>query len=329
MKKMTKFKRKQKTKSKADAILCADLHIRPDAPICRTDNFFDAMENKINFILDLSKQHDCPILVAGDLGNHALNNGWPTWLLNWTIEKFDCVQYFEYDNARSNLFVIPGQHDLPNHRLDLLKKSGIGVLAKAGKIKLFEKKEAVNIKDKFNLFAFPYGIEIEDPWPFDTSLHGPNIAIIHQMIIKNKPLWPGQNASKGHQILKKFPRYDLILSGDNHNSFVVEYQGRKLVNPGSMMRTTIDQENHEPQVYLWYANTNEIETVYLPIKKNVISRTHIEIAKKRESRNASFIRRINNDIEIKLSYEKNISAYFNRYRTQKRIIEKTWEAIEN
>ena len=68
---MTQFKRTRKTKSKADAILCADLHIRPDTPICRTDDFFDAMSKKIDFILSLSKEHNCPILMAGDLGHKA------------------------------------------------------------------------------------------------------------------------------------------------------------------------------------------------------------------------------------------------------------------
>ena len=82
---MTKFKRK--TKQKATAILTADWHIRADVPICRTDDFFQAMSDKLDFILNLSKEHDCPILLAGDLGKRPLNRGWPTWLLEWTINK--------------------------------------------------------------------------------------------------------------------------------------------------------------------------------------------------------------------------------------------------
>ena len=156
----------------------------------------------------------------------------------------------------------------------------------------------------------------------------PMIAITHQMIIENKPLWPGQEALKGHQVLKKFPEYQLILSGDNHNAFVAEYKGRKLVNPGSMMRAFADQENHKPRVYLWWAETNEIEAVYLPIEQGVISRTHIEVAQDRKNRNKAFIERINEDVEIALSYENNLENYFNKYRTEKKVKEKTWGAVE-
>ena len=107
---MSKFKRKNKLN--AYAILTADWHIRPDTPVCRTDDFFLAMSNKLDFILNLSKENDCPILLAGDIGKRPLNNGWPTWLIQWAIEKF----------KGSNIIAIPGQHDLPGHRIDLFKK---------------------------------------------------------------------------------------------------------------------------------------------------------------------------------------------------------------
>ena len=40
---MTKYQRKSKKKL-PDAILAADWHLRPDTPMCRTDDFFAAME---------------------------------------------------------------------------------------------------------------------------------------------------------------------------------------------------------------------------------------------------------------------------------------------
>lgn len=325
---MTNFKRTSKFQasaltplSSADAILCADLHIRPDTPICRTDDFFAAMEKKIDFILGLSINHNCPILVAGDLGTWPLNNGWPTWLLEWFIKKVGFNRQF---------ICIPGQHDLPNHKLDLFEKSGMGVLNAAKAIQTIGLNDSTYTTAKkhiFEIVPFPYSKEIKtiykNPLPLPRL-----IAMTHQMIIEDKKLWPDQNAPKGHQILKKFPEYQLILSGDNHNAFVAEYEGRKLVNPGSMMRTTADQENHRPRVYLWHAKTNEIEAVYLPIEQGVISRTHIEVAQDRTKRNQAFIERVNSDIEIKLSYENNLENYFKKYRTEKKITEKVWDSIE-
>jgi hypothetical protein len=313
---MAKFKRKEESK-RADAILCADLHIRPDIPVCRIDNFFAAMEKKIDFILALSKQHDCPILVAGDLGHKPLNNGWPTWLLEWTIRKFE----------GHDIIVIPGQHDLPNHRIDLIDQSGAGVLHAAGAIDLFCKHETlIHKSQKFLMSTFPYGIDI---CQYLYHKEYPHIAMAHMMVIENKPLWPGQEAPNGHQLLKQFKKYNLTLTGDNHQSFTAEYEGRVLVNPGSMMRTTADQINHRPRVYLWYAETNEVEPVYLPIEngEKVISRIHIDVAKERSDRMNAFVTRVKNDVEIELSYETNMTNYFEKYRTQPRVKEKVLEAM--
>jgi len=309
---MSRFKRKNKLK--AAAILSADWHIRPDVPVCRTDDFFQAMSGKLDFILNLSKEHDCPILLAGDIGRRPLNRGWPTWLLEWTIDKF----------KGHNIIAIPGQHDLPGHRIDLFEESGMGVLTVAGAIKTIFEPTTISRIASFGLYPFPYGQEIKS---YETMAWPLNVAMTHQMIIENKPLWPDQDAPKGHQILEKFKEYNLILSGDNHNAFTVEYEGRWLVNPGSLMRTTADQIDHKPRVYLWYAETNTIEAVYLPIEQNVISRTHIEIAKNRENRNKAYIERMNHDIEIDLSYTNNLENYFKEFRTEKPIKDRVWESV--
>jgi len=309
---VTRFKRQTK-QSKATAILAADLHIRPDTPVCRTDDYWAAQERKIDFILDLRKQHDCPLLVAGDLGNFPLNNGWPTWLLEWTINKFEGHE----------IIAIPGQHDLPNHKIELFEKSGMGVLDAAGAIKTIFEPYIINLlcSNTFTLYPFSYSQEIDSRYCIDGPI---NIAMTHQMVIENKPLWPGQEAPRGHQLLKKFPSYNLILSGDNHHPFIAEYEGRLLVNPGSLMRMTADQEDHKPRVYLWYAETNEIEAVYLPIEQGVISREHIEAAEDRTNRFATLIERVREDVEIQLSYTDNLERYFGRFRTQKQVKEKIW-----
>ena len=318
---------------KADAILSADWHIRPDTPTCRTDNFFTAQEKKIDFIFALANKNDCPILVAGDLGHKPLNNGWPTWLLEWFIKKVK--------TAKVDIIIIPGQHDLPNHRLDLFPISGIGVLEAAGIIKIIGVITVNNEilgchlypksteKYGFKIVPFPYGTPIK-PLGQDIDYEMPNISMIamtHQMVIEDNVSWPGQQASTGYALLKQFPEYDLILSGDNHIPFTAEYEGRILVNPGSIMRTTADQVNYTPRIYLWYANENRVESVYLPIEQDVISRTHIEIAEKRDKRMEAYAIRAREDVEIELSYPDNLTRYFNKHRTQGRVKTKVWEAV--
>jgi len=301
---MNNFKRKKQTIKKADAILCADLHIRHDVPRCRTDDFIEAQFRKLNFIFDLCKENNCPLLVAGDFGHKSQ---WPNKLL----ERFmSLVAKYDID-----IITILGQHDLPNHRIDSWHESGCGVLHSGFTIFVIE--ESQNINDKFILNPFSYGIKVCNA----KRNILPQIAITHQMIIENKPLWKDQKAPKGHELLKGFPKYNLILSGDNHLPFVSKYKNRLLVNPGSMMRTTADQINYKPKVYKWFIDTNIVEDVYLPIEQNVINRDHIDNKQEKDIRMATYMQSLSNSIETKMCFRTNIKKYININNVDKAIEE--------
>jgi DNA repair exonuclease SbcCD nuclease subunit len=291
-------------KMKPDALLTSDWHIRADTPQCRTDDFLSAMWNKIIYITNLANKYDIPILLAGDLGQRSQ---WP----NWLIEKF------MEGISETKIIAIPGQHDLPEHNLELQPRSAYGIL---------QRSEYINhgieeVDQKFGLALFPYGVKIKKS-NFKT------IAITHQMVIEDKPEWPGQVASSGKALLKKFPGYRLILSGDNHKPFVVKYEGRLLVNPGSMMRTTADQIDHKPRVYLYETKTNSVEAVYLPIQQGVIDRSHIDTKKEKDARIEAYTARLSERYEIGLSFEANLEEHFKTNRTRKPVKERIWEACE-
>lgn len=299
--------------NKVDAILTADWHIRADTPVCRTDDYLAAMHEKIHFIFYLAKQHNCPILIAGDLGNKP---EWPNWLLRWFIHLTNVHKLPE-------IIVIPGQHDLPQHRVDDWGKSGMGVLVSAKRVSMLLD-GSHTLYGNLGIDAFPYGHEIHRT---DTPVKSSRfIAMAHQMVI-DEPLWEGQEAPYGHELLKKFPEYDLILTGDNHRSFATSYGGRWLINPGSIMRMTADQADREPVVYLWHASDNSVEPVFLPIKKGVVSRKHIDVSEEKRVRMEAFVERVREDVEIGLSFEDNIEWHLGKKSIQKRVKEKVWEAI--
>lgn len=292
------------------AILCADLHIRANVPISRTDDFLNAQWEKLNFIFALCEENKCPLLIAGDVGDKPQ---WPNWLLE---KVMSIINQYKID-----IFCILGQHDLPEHRLDYWQKSGCGVLDRSGSISIVQER---SVSDGiFDLYPFSYGVEIVEP----EISKLPTVAMVHQMVVEKKDLWPGQQAPKGHELLKKFTGYDLILSGDNHGPFVSEYENRLLVNPGSMMRSTAAQIDHRPRVYKWYAETNEVEAVYLPIEQNVIDRTHIEVKQERDKRMEACVTRMSDNFEIGLSFENNLEEYFRTNRTQKNVTDKIWRAV--
>lgn len=293
-----------------DLIFMSDTHIRDTIPKCRTDDFLLAQEGKLKFVFDLSCKYNCPIVIAGDLGHKA---EWKNWLLSYLI----IIKRL----TLQPVFVIPGQHDLPYHELLQWKQAGIGVAKYSNTIKLLIKDSysiVGNSKVNINLHPSPYDQKI----PKIKNNNNPmikNILVTHRMII-DRPLWAGQVARTGYYYLKKYPQYDCILSGDNHQPFIHKYKNRLLVNCGSMMRSTADQINHKPRVYLYYAYRNTIVPVYLPIDKKVINKDYIteeNSRKKRMDSYVAYIKKAQSKQKGSVSFKENIKKYLNKSKHKK------------
>ncbi len=310
-------------------LLSSDWHIRGDTPKCRTDDYMKTQKKKIKFILDLASKHDCPVLIAGDLGNK------PTWgdeLLNWTI---NIIAPKLRDNVE--IIMVPGQHDLLDHRLDMWDKRGLGVLEKKNLINVLSyqeihKKKVIDMIEcsEQMIYGFPYGIPIRNIDKNTYEVKGRLIALCHTMVIKTQQdkLWPDQKTHSAQWYLKKFPCYDLIVTGDNHQSFIAEYEGRFLINPGSLMRMTANQINHKPSVYLWYAEENKVERVCLPIEKNVIDRSHIEIKEDHEDKMDTYVECLKDNIEIGFSFDDNLDKYIKKNKPKRPILNELKESMK-
>jgi DNA repair exonuclease SbcCD nuclease subunit len=295
-----------------DAILMSDPHLREDRPLCRTDNYWDAMWEDIDFIDKLQIEYNCPILNAGDLFNKAKPS---LYLVSLVI-----------DYLPDNFISIAGQHDVPNHNPQLLNKSGIGLLQDVEKLKLLISKVwKLPIDYSIDIHGFSFGEDVKDR--SKESKRRYKIALIHTLVTETESAAKLMGGISAKALLNKMKGYNLIVCGDNHKSFTYEQDGRLLVNPGSMMRMSADQIDHKPCVYLWYAEDNHIEPVYLPIKQGVISREHIEKKEDRDKKIDAFVNHLKDDYEVGLSFEKNLEEYFRKHRTKKPVEELVWEAI--
>jgi len=280
---------------RVDAILCADLHIREDSPVCRTDNFFEAQTRKLEFISKLQKKYDCPVLCAGDVFDKWKNS---PFLLSYAIR-----------NLPDNMIAVAGNHDLASHSMENLHRSSIDVLAAAGKLRLLNDEDDIDC-GSFVVCGFPWGSELEGiDSDFIHESGQKTVALMHYLVYQNEPPFPGAEKHGGNAktILRKMKGFDLIVSGDCHQTCVERVGNRALVNSGSLMRTTAAQVDYVPQVFLWNAATNEIEGVNLPCESNVVSREHIEIKKQRDDRIESFVSNLKQNVEVGLSFSDNIS----------------------
>lgn len=280
------------------AVLTADYHLRSDQPLCRGDDFITAMITISNFIRQLCERYDIPLLIAGDVFHHWKPS---PELLRLAIE------------IMPPFIAIPGQHDLPEHNLRLHPKSGLAVLEAASIATVLKKKEGeVFLPEKewgmshsnWMVVGFPYGSEpktLRRKYPSRRK-----ICMVHQLVSHVKQAFPGAKVSTARVLLKKLPGYDLILSGDNHQQFMLEHRTRRVVNPGSVFRTKADQIDHRPAVYLWSAEDNSIERIELPVDKDVISRAHLEQEEQKDKRIDDYIANMKVSYKIELSFKGNI-----------------------
>ena len=278
------------------AILTSDWHLREDTPICYTGNFQKEQWNAVDFISKLQSQYNCPVICAGDLLHHWKSS---PWLLSMAIEHLP-----------NKLYVCLGQHDLPTHSFELYHKSGVYTLERAGILTLLN------------------GTHWEqEPIELAHSTLPSDILVWHHLTYLTKP-FPGATGGMAEGILRKYNQFRLVITGDNHQSFTVEYQGRRLVNPGSLTRQTADQANFQPRVALWYAEDNSIQWVNLPIQEGVISREHIEVKEQRDARIDAFVSRLDGDYAVELSFEDNLESFFKVNNTRDSIKQIIYKSLE-
>ena len=275
--------RTKKIVNPPSAILTSDWHLREDTPECRTDDFWQKQWDKVLLTQRLCLEYRCPVIHAGDLYNHWKPS---PLLLTYTLRFIP-----------ENFWTVYGQHDLPQHNMNLSEKCGIDTLLASESICLCNNGHfSTETSGETNIIH--YGKS--------------KIAVWHKLVWeKNPPHWDTDGLT-AERVLAEHPEFDLIVTGDNHQSFVVEYEGRLLVNPGSLTRQSADQINHRPAVFLWYAEDNSVEPYYLPVNLDDVTREHLDEVHKRDDRMDAFISSISQEWISGYNFERNIERFFRK-----------------
>lgn len=289
-----------KTAIKPDAILTGDWHLREDTPICRLDDFWETQWEKVRFVKNLQQKYSCPVIHSGDLFNHWKPS---PMLLSETIKHIP-----------KDFWTVYGNHDLPQHNLELSYKSGVNTLVEAGVIHALE--------------ATHWG-QYPGELSYILSVQTSNRSILvwHVMTYTGKEPWPGCTDIPAKKLLKKYPEYDLIVTGHNHKQFTAELDGRLLINPGSITRQDADQIDFEPAVFLWFAGTNTVERVPIPINRDIISREHLDRKKERDDRLEAFVTRLNMEWDADISFEENVNRILQENKVKPPVVEIVNKAI--
>jgi predicted phosphodiesterase len=287
---------------KVDLILTSDWHLREDTPPCRTDNFWEAQWDKVGQVRALQVEHHCPVLHAGDLYHH------------WKPSPYLLTR--TYQELPENFITVAGQHDLPNHSLELAEKCGLYNLNTTNRL-------------EWDPTQGNWG---QEPWRcifFPNRTPERHVAVWHRFVWDGKEMpWPDCKEMTAKEILKKYPQYDLIVTGDHHKPFTYEYKGRLLVNCGCLTRQAADYADHRPRVWLWNAETNTVVPHYLKVNKQAVSREHLEQKEERDKRIDAFVSRLSDTWEVGISFEENLKRFISSNQVRKSVVDLIYKALE-
>jgi DNA repair exonuclease SbcCD nuclease subunit len=303
------MKRKSKNYNRPIAILTGDWHLRDTQPKARTDDFWEAQWKVVHKVFELSyelgRKYDedmisLPIIHSGDL----YDNWKPSpHLLAKTIEVF---KYWQEDFI---LFrTVYGNHDLPQHNIDLAHKTGIQVLEKA---------RVVSVLNGTHWGNKPTGNDL-------VGIRRIPLLIWHVMTWKKEShTFKGDTSSPARKLLEDYEFADVILTGHNHIPFVEHYDNRVLVNPGGITRQTADQMDIEPRVYLLHED-GSVKLEILPYSNDELTNEHNEKRQEKDERISAFVQRLNKGQKF-ASFEDNLDALVNGNKD----IEKTLQTLKS
>jgi len=252
--------------------ICGDLHLTENKPKSRVDDYVKAQESKVAFIAETTKRYNARfILQPGDF-----------------CDKYEIKDKFKtrwIKNLRhlTNIVCVAGQHDLRYHTSDI-SNTPLGVLEEAIGFTLLHSNNSkpCALSPQTDVYGAGWGRTM--PKVINTKKF--NILLTHRMIVIDK-LWAEQEHYEiAGTFLRRYKDFDLVVSGDNHNSFFYNNKDKWLINCGSLMRSNIDQGDHEPCIWIFDTETKKAEKILIPVEpfKNVVNLKRVEYEKKKNEK---------------------------------------------
>ena len=305
-------------------LLMGDLHLRMSNPRARVGNFFEDQSGKLNWILTQAQSHGVVgILQPGDFFHRPEQ---PNFLKQYYLQMLR--------DFGVSIFAVFGQHDTKYHSLTSAKRTALQVFASAGLIQILggsplSPTEWLYSMSKDEPVIFLYGAsweedtpKIEDPPKGHRGKSQIHILVTHRRLLGGKVLWSGQKEWESAERLLKRTKFDLIVSGDNHQFFHHEIDKRWLVNCGGVMRGTVALESfdHKPTIALFDTVTREVEFIRIPHvpPEVILSRKAIEQAIERDVKMDTFISGLSEeyDVSLELEFRQNLIDYMRENKVE-------------
>ena len=246
-----------------------DTHIYGKNPIGRTDDLTIVQFKKIEEIVEIANEYDCPVIHGGDVFNSP-NVGYSIYITLLSI----------LSDLPKGLFLLLGQHDLWWHDINTVNHTASGALINSG--------YNIHLIGKFNLqypeFAFDYCHWNDNPTQTSAKFFISHKPIVPKKWVENFHFLKHNINNDKYFLMEDFKQYKLLLCGDWHNQYIYENKNSLLINPGALIRREITNEtkDYHPSSVLIDLETLEYELIPLKSakqKEDVFSEKHLQLVK--------------------------------------------------
>lgn len=245
-------------------IVWGDAHFSQDKPLCRLDDDWMGFQEKVlQSIVDIAYEKNAVLICTGDLLDTPRVSPALICMIARVLRSKPIQFYF-----------IAGNHSILYHKQENLYEGSLGILAS------FSEFGYLPCADNSEQGRFEHAVEMND------------VTIIHTLTFPTMQDIPfGAKAISAYQLLEKYKTRYLFL-GDNHHKFVIEDEGRYVINPGCSMITTASMIGYEPSVY--YVDTEKSITQEILVYQNAdaVTRSHLDNKQERRNRYAALIESI-------------------------------------
>lgn len=234
----------------------ADLHLRLDVPLCRGETEEEWLELQKKSLHALISNY--PLVIVGDIFHRAVSS---PKLVNLFLDKVN----------NEDTYIMAGNHDLQMRNPDMSHTS-------YGTLEYF-----------INSIGLRWAmVSYGGSKPLGNTRS--EILFLHRLVFpSNSTIPPGSDGISAKDLLTLYPDYKLIVAGDNHDGFIYEEDGRKVLVPGSM---TIQSAKAIDRLCYFYdidEETLEITKHLFPDTGEMVTREHINKANEREERLTAFV----------------------------------------
>ena len=299
-------------------IITADWHLRSQRPRCRLDDdWLETQRNALTLIANEAVEHEADVIVLGDIFDSTNET---------TNEVIGLVQEFAVllETMNLKLYILAGNHDLPQHNLENIHRSAFNILIYSKNIYHLGQLKINDGKSTMNVSASNFGAD---------DLLNADIVFKHILCFpENEKIPPNDEIVKPSELFVQFENAKYIFTGDYHRQFVyAKGKTKKLINPGCLIRQAADMMDYEPVVFCIEFKNGELTYTTLPIPddEKLVTDEYLEKEEERNNRIEAFIERIIENEQVTFDFIENVHNLLKNNKIESEIKNTILELMEN